>query len=186
MTTIVRIQTEKAPIFRTTAPMVIQPTVKKSERPETVSKLEEPAHKGNNLWTDKIEKKPSQWSMYNVRTENNKIVKPNDKYKSMKCCENCKQNNNTLQIRTAENTVKITLTTLVEDPQTLVYEVYVIIFVEQSAIQPTWYDTKNAWNLKVGGAGAKNARKNVKHLTPCTQTVGIDGKFLKFLRSTKG
>ena len=85
-----------------------------------------------------------------------------------------------------ENTVKITLTTLVEVPQTLVYDVYVIIFVEQPAIQPAWYDIENAWNLKIGRAGAENARKSVKHLTPCTQTAGIDGKFIRFLRSTKG
>ena len=150
MTTIVKIPIEKTAIFRTTAPIVSQPTVTKSERPETITKSEEPAHKGNNLWTNKTEIKPSQWSMYNIRTGKNNIVKPSDKYKSMKCCENCKEDNNTLQIRTAENTVKITLTTLVEEPQTLVYDVYVIIFVEQSAIQPTWYDTENAWNLKVG------------------------------------
>ena len=175
MTTIFKIPTEKAQIFRTTAPIITQPTVTKSKGPEQ-----------HNLWTDKIEVKPSQWAMYNVKTGDNRIVRPDDKYKSMKCCETCKANNNTLQIRTVENTVKITLTTLVEVPQTLVYDVYVIIFVEQPAIQPAWYDIENAWNLKIGRAGAENARKSVKHLTPCTQTAGIDGKFIRFLRSTKG
>ena len=186
MTTMVMTPTEKTPIFRKTAPIVIQPTVTKSERPETVTKLEKPEHKGNNLWKDKIEVKPSRWSMYNEKSGYNRVVRPDDKYKSMKCCENCEAKNNTLQIRTTENTVKITLTTLIEDPQPLVYDVYIIIFVKQSAIQPTWYDTENAWNVKVGRAGAENNRKNVKHLTPCIQTRGIDGEFIKFLRSTKG
>ena len=174
-TTILLKPTERTPIVKTTTPIVVQTTVKK---------LEEIVTRAKGLLDGKVEIKPSQWSLYNDDNGRNQVGKPDDKYKNMRCCENCTATDETLQIRTEENTVAVTLTILIGEPQPLVYDVYIIIFVEKTAIQPTWYDSERAWNMHVTRAGAESDRSSLKHITPCIPTKSNEGKFFKFIRNT--
>jgi hypothetical protein len=115
-------------VVRTTTPTMAQ---------TTVTKLEKMVTKEQVLLEHKVEVKPAQWSLYNGNTGHNKVVRPEVKYRRIYCCQNCKATNDTLQIRTEDNTMSITLAALVEHQQLLVYDVHIIIFFKQFAIETT-------------------------------------------------